>query len=207
MLDRKIVIIGYSGHGLVVVEAALLQGLDIKAYIDKDKVIFNPYELDYLGFEKDDHFAFWNNDFSVILGIGDNNIRTQAAEFFYSKNKEILNVIHPSATVSKYLKKGIGNFIAANATVNPFVTIGDYGIINTGAIIEHECIIGNAVHIAPGVVLAGGVKVDDNSFIGANSVIKEGIKIGKNVIVGAGSVILHDVENNAKIVGNPGRKL
>jgi serine acetyltransferase len=31
--------------------------------------------------------------------------------------------------------------------------------------------------------------------------------IGDDVIIGAGSVVLHNVENNSKLVGNPGRLL
>jgi acetyltransferase-like isoleucine patch superfamily enzyme len=42
-------------------------------------------------------------------------------------------------------------------------------------------------------------------FIGANAVIKQGLVIGDDVIIGAGSVVLHNVENNSKLVGNPGR--
>jgi len=38
VLDKEIVLVGYSGHGLMVGEAALLQDLNLKYYIDKNKV-------------------------------------------------------------------------------------------------------------------------------------------------------------------------
>jgi len=207
VLDKEIVLVGYSGHGMMVGEAALLQDLNLKYYIDKNKVRFNPYELNYMGFERDEFFESWDKDFSIILGIGDNFIRDSAAKFFNAKGIEVLNISHPSAIISNYAKLGRGNFIAANVSVNPFVTIGDYCILNTGAIVEHECKIGNSVHVAPGAVLAGNVEIGDYSFVGANSVIHQGVKLGKNVVIGAGSVILKDIENNKKIVGNPGREL
>jgi acetyltransferase-like isoleucine patch superfamily enzyme len=49
--------------------------------------------------------------------------------------------------------------------------------------------------------------VGDRTFIGANAVIKQGVVIGDDVIIGAGSVVINNVENNSKLVGNPGRVL
>jgi sugar O-acyltransferase (sialic acid O-acetyltransferase NeuD family) len=205
VLDKEVVLIGYSGHGMVVAEAAKLAHIDIQGYTEIKKAIRNPFELEYLGFEMDAAFKAWNTDKQYVLGIGDNRIRQKAGDFIISKKKEILNVIHPSASVSQQVVMGIGNFVARNAAINPLVTLGDFCIINTGAIVEHECAIGNAVHIAPGAVLTGNVSVGNSTFIGANAVIKQGVKIGKNVIIGAGSVIIKDVADNQKVVGNPSR--
>jgi sugar O-acyltransferase (sialic acid O-acetyltransferase NeuD family) len=205
VLDKEVVLIGYSGHGMVVAEAAKLAHIYIQGYTEIKKAIRNPFELEYLGFEMDAAFKGWNTDKQYVLGIGDNRIRQKAGDFIISKKKEILNVIHPSASVSQQVVMGIGNFVARNAAINPLVTLGDFCIINTGAIVEHECAIGNAVHIAPGAVLTGNVSVGNSTFIGANAVIKQGVKIGKNVIIGAGSVIIKDVADNQKVVGNPSR--
>lgn len=207
MLDKKVVLAGYSGHGLVVADAALEQGLDLLFYTEMKPVSENPYNLKYLGFEGDPEFSHWNEDYTYALAIGSNTIRRKTAETILSRNKGLVNIIHPRSSVSKSLSSGIGNFINNCAAVNSQVVIGDYCILNTGSILEHECHLGDAVHIAPGAVLAGGVRVGDNSFIGANSVIREGVRIGKNVIIGAGSVVLGDVADNMKIVGNPGRRI
>nr|WP_262894730.1 acetyltransferase [Salegentibacter maritimus] len=198
--------VGYSGHGLVVAEAAKLTGLNITEYTETKKVSLNPFKLEYLGFERDEEFEAWTTDKQYVLGIGDNHIRQKAGNFIISKNRKVLNVIHPSASLSEHVQTGIGNFIARNAAINPLVSLGDFCIINTGAIVEHECTIGNAVHIAPGAVLAGNVSVGNGTFIGANVVIKQGVKIGENVVVGAGTVVLNDVADNKTIVGNPGKE-
>jgi len=205
VLDKEVVLIGYSGHGFVVAEAAKLSRLNIKGYTEIKEATQNPFELEYLGFEMDTAFKGWNTDQDYVLGIGDNLIRQKAGDFIISKKKEILNVVHPSASVSKKVIMGIGNFIARNTAINPGAILGDFCIINTGAIIEHECTLGDAVHVAPGAVLTGNVSVDDRTFIGANAVIKQGVKIGKDVIIGAGSVVISDVANNKKVVGNPSR--
>lgn len=204
--ENKIILVGYSGHGYVVAESALLLNLPLKFYCEFNEMINNPYKFEYIGFERDADFKGWGSNYSFILGIGDNNLRIKTAKFILDKNKLIHTVINPFASISKYAHIGDGSFIARNVIINPFVSIGNYCIINTGSIIEHECVIGDGVHIAPGAVLLGNVKVGENSFIGANAVIKEGIVIGKNVIVGAGSVVLKDILDGEKIVGNPAKK-
>src|SRR5690606_12573912 len=114
--------------------------------------------INYLGDEGSDSFD-WNSVDKFILGIGDNKIRQKVAKLIISKEKILLNVIHPTSIISKYATFGIGNFVAANATINALAQIGNHCILNTGCIIEHECIIADGVHIAPGVVLAGNVTV------------------------------------------------
>jgi len=203
----KIGIIGYSGHGFVVADAALMAGMPLKFYSEKFERERNPFKLEYLGFDGDTDFSGWRENYKFILGIGDNKIRNGIALRVLAYKKDLLNVIHPDALISDHVELGIGNFISKRAAVNPLASIGNFCILNTGCIVEHECKIGNAVHIAPGAVLAGNVEVGDLSFIGANSVIKQGVKVGSNVIIGAGSVILKDVSDNKKIVGNPGRMI
>ena len=207
MLDKKIILAGYSGHGFVVAEAAIVLNLPLKYYSEFNELNINPFNLDYLGFEGDGAFAGWDNSYDFILGIGDNLIRNKVAQLIKTKNKKILNIIHPLASIGLKVTIGEGNFIAKNVAVNPLARIGNYCILNTGCIIEHECVIENGVHIAPGVVLAGNVTVGENTFIGANAVVKQGVSIGKNVVIGAGTVVIRDVLDNIKIAGNPAREI
>lgn len=207
MLNKEVVLVGYSGHGYVVADAAITSKMNLRYYTDKNQITKNPYDLTYLGFEGDLDYKFFDKEFNYILGIGDNLIRIKTADLLISKGVELPNIIHPAASISAKVKFGIGNFISRNVSVNALVELGDICILNTGCIIEHECIIGNGVHIASSAVLAGNVEIGENTFVGANSVIKQGVKIGANVIIGAGSVILNDIADNRKIVGNPGREL
>ena len=207
MSENKIVLIGYSGHGLVVAETAKATNMNLRYYTEKKVMKQNPYQLDYLGFEDNPAFSSWDESYDFILGIGNNNIRKRLAKLTFSKKKKLLNVINPSANISEYTIIGQGNFIAKNAIVNILAKIGDYCILNTGCIIEHECVIANGVHIAPGALLLGGVKVGEQTFIGSNSVIKENVTIGQNVIIGSGAVVINDVADHSKIVGNPGKAI
>ena len=207
MLDNSAILIGYSGHGFVIVEAAIENGIYILGYSDKQESTLNPFKLKYLGFEKEENFIGWKKNNSFILGIGDNRLRQNIAKQIEDKNQEIKTVIHSSASISSSSIVGSGTFINRNVSINALAVIGKNVILNTGCIIEHECFLEDAVHIAPGAVLAGNVFIGERSFVGANSVIKQGIVIGKDVIIGAGSVIIKDVLDGKKIVGNPSREI
>lgn len=204
MLDKEVVLVGYSGHGFVVAEAAILNRFPVKYYTETKPVGFNPFDLQFVGFEGNPSEAWMEKDY-FILGIGNNRIRQRAAETLTANGKSILNVLHPTISLSKRSEMGTGNFFARNVSIPLLVSIGNNCILNTGCIIEHGCKIGNAVHVGPGAVLTGNVSVGHLSFVGANAVIKQGVKIGENVVIGAGTVVLEDVPDNSTIVGNPGR--
>lgn len=205
MLDYNLILVGYSGHGYVIGDVAQELGANLIGYSDKMAVTYNPFGLEYLGFEEEEDFVGWQRSSAFIIGIGDNFIRQKIAELIETKQKEVKTIISNSASVSKYGKIGRGVFVNRNVSVNAFAEIGNHVILNTGCIIEHDCIVGNAAHVAPGAVLAGNVQIGDRSFIGANTVVKQGVKIGNDVIIGAGSVIINDIPDGKKVVGNPGK--
>ena len=208
MSDRvkEAVLLGYSGHGYVVAEAALLQGNELIGYAEARRLNQNPFDLDYLGDETQAGFN-WDSCQYYILGVGSNVIRARIAKRVMDAGGKCLQVIHPSASIAQVVKIGSGTFIARNVAVNPLVQIGENVILNTSCSIDHECQIGSNAHIAPGAVLAGNVIVGDGAFIGANAVIKEGVKIGEHALIGAGSVVINDVASQQKLAGNPARSL
>jgi sugar O-acyltransferase (sialic acid O-acetyltransferase NeuD family) len=203
--DKSVILVGYSGHAYVVAETVLDNGFDIIGYSDKGKVDFDPYNLPYLGFERENDFVGWLKEIPFVLGIGDNKLRQNIANLIEDKGKEIQTIIHKTANISMNATIGTGSFINKNVSVNSLVRIGKNVILNTGCIVEHECVLQDAVHIAPGAVLAGNVTVGERTFVGANSIIKQGIVIGKDVIIGAGSVVITNIPDGKKVVGNPGR--
>ena len=202
--NAKAILLGFSGHGLVVSEAATLSGIQIVGYTDHKKTHINPYKFDFLGDENDSNFN-WENCNSYLLGVGSNTIRERLALRVEKAGGKCMTVVHPTSSLASTVVIGEGTFVARNAAVNPLVRVGKNAILNTSCTIDHECIIGNNVHIAPGAVLAGNVVIKDGAFIGANAAVKQGITIGRNAIVGAGSVVLKNVEENQVVVGIPAR--
>ncbi|NEV92738.1 acetyltransferase [Psychroflexus sp. YR1-1] len=207
MLNKKAVLVGYSGHALVVGDTAILSGIDLSYYTDKRENTNNVFNLEYLGFEGDVYYRHWSKNYSYILGIGDNSIREKTAQILLKNQQEILNIHHKSASISKLAKLGKGCFVGSHVSLNALASIGDFCVLNTGCIIEHECNIQQSSHIAPGAVLAGNVSVGCRTFVGANSVIKQGVKIGDDVIIGAGSVVINDIPDHTTVVGNPTKEI
>jgi sugar O-acyltransferase (sialic acid O-acetyltransferase NeuD family) len=205
VLDKELILIGYSGHGYVVAETAFENGFDLIGYSERYRIEKNPFNLEYLGFEKDEDFVGWGKKASFLLGIGDNALRQKIASLIESRGECLSSLVHSSASVSNSALIGSGTFINKNVSVNALVVVGKNVILNTGCIIEHECVLSDAVHIAPGAVLAGKVSVGERTFVGANAVLKQGIVIGKDVVIGAGTVVITNIPDGKKVVGNPGK--
>src|SRR5690606_4269047 len=107
-------------------------GLPLDFYCERTAVKSNPYNLGYLGFEGDVDFKGWERDLNFVLGIGDNALRHRIGLEILRRNRTILNVVDPTASISIYSSRGTGNFIARQVTLNTLATIGNFCILNTG---------------------------------------------------------------------------
>ena len=204
-MTNKAVIIGYSGHSYVVIDTLLTNGYQVLSYCEAHKKAENPYQLAYLGDEKEMQVIEKLKSMSAFIGVGENAIRENIYKYLTANEINCPYVIHKSACVSALSEISDATVIMPGAVVNAKSIIGKAVICNSSSVIEHECVIGDYSHVAPGAVLAGNVRIGKNTFVGANSVIKEGIIIGSNVIIGAGSVVVKDIADGALVYGNPAR--
>lgn len=202
------VVIGYSGHGLVAAGILNLMGRKVTAYCDVEEKEDNPLNIKYLGNETIPEVAGLLVDGNFFIAIGNNYARKQVQIKLKEFGKKPATIIHPSSIVD--INSTInpwGVMVCAGVCINPFSTIEEGAILNTSCIIEHECKVGSFAHIGPGAILCGKVTVGDSSSVGAGAVIKQNITIGKNVVIGAGAVVLKDIGDNICIVGNPAKRL
>lgn len=199
-----LILIGYSGHAYVCADNALLNNYDIVGYCDTEEKRVNPFQLDYLGKEKE--YLSSERDGVLFVSIGSNNLRETIMKRF--PDKVFVNLIHPRSIVSQKasLEPDANILVGAGVMVNPLAKIAKGVILNTACVVEHECVIDEYAHIAPGAVLAGNVKIGKRTFVGANAVIKQGVVVGNDVIIGAGAVVIKDVPDGVTIVGNPARR-
>jgi len=141
----------------------------------------------------------------TIVAISMNDIRTAHFKKLQSMGMELMNAIHPTASVASNARLGVGITIAMGAIICTGVNINNNVIISTGAIIDHENEIGENVYLGTGCSLAGRVTVKNNTLVGIGAVIKENLTIGTNSVIGAGSVVLEDVPDNVIASGTPAK--
>lgn len=202
---KSVFIFGYSGHSYVVIESLIDAGYLIAGYFDYQKAGKNPYNLEYLGFEKNINIKSIVQDSLVFPSIGENTIREKLVVFFDTHNLMQFVAIDPTAHVSKSSILGLSTYIGKNVTVNAQSRLGKGVILNTNCVVEHECTVGDYVHIAPSGVLCGNVSIGKSSFVGANSVVKQNTLVTDHVTIGAGSVVITNINQKGTWVGNPAK--
>jgi sugar O-acyltransferase (sialic acid O-acetyltransferase NeuD family) len=194
---KNLAIIGAGGHGKVIGDIALLSYCEKISFFD-DKVNKNntksfPFNIvgnlnDLKGCLKD-YNAFF-------VAIGDNNSRFNNIQWLKKKKLNIITLVHPASTISKFSSIGRGTCVMANAVINAGSLIKDGVIINTSASIDHDCLIEDYTHISPNCSLSGNVKLGKFSHLGTGTIVHPGVKIGDNVKTAIGTKIFKDTLDN-----------
>lgn len=204
---KRLAILGASGHGAVVADAALLAGWgSIQFFDDRWPAIQAVGHWPVVGGTEALLRAGAAID-GVIVAIGANLVRLAKQETLRAGGLRVVTITHPAAVVSPLAEVGLGCVLFAGAVVNAFATIGAAGIINTGATVDHDCVLADGVHLSPGAHLGGTVRVGRASWIGIGAAVSHGISIGANTIVGAGAAVVDDLDDDLTVVGVPARPI
>jgi UDP-perosamine 4-acetyltransferase len=203
-----VLIVGAGGHGRVVLDI-LRAGKKYKpvGFIDADasligtsihgvKVLGGTNQLTKLRQKKLRH---------AIVAIGENRARQRYAQMLRDNGFDLINAIHPAASVARTAKLGENIVVAAGAVICTDTTISDSVIVNTNAVVDHECFVGEASHICPGALLAGRVRIGEQCFVGLGAKIIQCLNVGNGATIGAGAVVLGDVPDDSTAVGVPAR--
>lgn len=200
-MNKKVIIIGASGHGKVIADIVLKSGDTIRGFLDDFYI-----DDDFLGFPvlgKSDSFRKYSDCYFVVA-IGNAKIREKIVNSL--EGMKFYTAIHPTAIISSIgVHIGEGTVIMANAVINSCATIGKHCIINTSAVVEHDNLIEDFVHVSVGAQLAGTVQVGRMTWIGIGSTVKNNISICRNCMIGAGAVVVNDIKEEGTYVGVPAR--
>lgn len=203
MPNKKVMVIGASGHGKVIADIIHKSGDKVIGFLDDDPAKKEVNQIAVLGKIKD--IEQYKGDTYFIIGIGDNQIRKKIAE-----RNPVLNyytAIHPTAVIGEGVYIGNGTAVMAGVVVNANANIGEHCIINTSAVVEHECVIEDYTHISPQACLCGNVHIGKECHIGAGSTVINNRIIVKKTIIGAGSVVVKDILKPEVYVGIPAKRL
>lgn len=204
-----LVVIGASGHGKVVAEAASAAGFSVIGHLDDVAPTGEPVSgRPRLGScSALPALAAANAGLAVVLGIGDNAGRLAVARQLAALLPDIdfPAIVHPAASVASSAHLGRGVVILAQAVVNPDATLGDFSLVNTGAIVEHDCRLGRSASLAPAAAMGGGSTLGDGAALMMGALLRHRTMVGKHTIVGMGSVVVSDLPPLVVAWGNPAR--
>lgn len=202
MTNKKLYILGASGHGQVVLSILRALNLQVSGFYDDAPDLWGTF---ISGVPVHGSLADFINgqDVQALIALGNNDLRKKIVNLHASETW--FTAIHPAAWVDPSVHLGPGTIVCAGAVLQTQAQIGAHCIINTSASVDHHCIIEDFVHICPGVHLGGNVRIGARSWIGIGSQVIQNIDIGENVLVGAGSTIVTNIPDNAVVMGTPGR--
>ena len=127
-MDKKIILLGYSGHSYSVIDAAHSCGQKIGGYCDLENNETNPFNLKYFGPESK---AIIN----TLSKIGKGTVINTGAIVEHECVIAEYCHIAPGAVLAGKVHIGANSFIGANATVIQGVQIGSNVTIGAGAVV------------------------------------------------------------------------
>ena len=205
----RIVILGASGHGLVVLEAAHAQGYEIAGFVDS----FKPVGLEILGHKVLGHpdqlpaLMRAHRFVGGILAVSNNLTRSTVAAHVQrvAPDFQFVKVVHPRAWISPSATVGAGTLVLTGAIIHATCVVGEHAIVNTKVSLDHESELSAFASLLPGVTTGGGVRVGEFSCVCAGSTLSHQVKIGRHTVVGAGSLVLKDLPDEVLAFGSPAR--
>ena len=207
-MQKKVVIIGASGHARVIADIIKNSNDELIGFLDDNNEIYGKVIFDnkkVLGSTQEKDIKKYE-DYYFIIGIGSNKVRELISNKY--PNLKWYTAIHPNAVIADGTKVGEGTVIMAGVVINTGTIIGKHCIVNTGSSLDHDNILKDYVHISPGSHLAGTVEIGERTWIGAGTTIINNVSIANDNIIGAGATVISNiVETNGTFVGVPVKRI
>lgn len=203
--NRRIVLIGASGHGKVCAGIAELMGYHNILFLD-DAAIEKCGDYRVAGVA-DDFVNYIDDQTDFFVSIGNAACRSEIQTKIEAKTGSIATLIHPASIIDKNTKIRKGSVIAAGAVINTGTSIGRGAIVNTSSSIDHDCQVGDWCHVAVGAHLCGTVFIGDFTWIGAGAIVSNNLTVCPGCMVGAGAVVIKNIEESGTYIGVPAKRI
>jgi len=140
-----------------------------------------------------------------FIAIGDNYARKFVRDVILSliPNFNFLNAIHPTVSIGRNTKLGVGIAVMSMGVVSSDCVVEDFCILNSGAILGHNSYMSEYSHLSANSIAGAKTEIGKFSAINLGVTIIDRTSIGENTVVGAGAVVLKDLPDNVLAYGNP----
>lgn len=208
---KPLVFLGTNSNLLLYIESAERLGIEVAGIVDSDYFgnTKQLHGLPILGSEHEfadpDRLSWWKERYCFFIGtnwspdtfhVRDVNKRLNFINLIRQYNIEAINLIDPSAFVSKHIRIGQGVYIGPLTCVEPDVEIHDFAQLYYQVGLGHGSIVGENTVLQRRVALTA--RIGKNSYIGMWAKIFRSkiINIGDNVIVSPGLFVSRDLADN-----------
>lgn len=169
MSKKKLLLVGAGGFGRMVAEQAMLQ-YDC-AFVDDGQVVGAEIcGIPVVGGLAD--LPELRKDYDLrVVGIGNNQFRTQVYEKAKALGYVFPNIIAPSAYISPFSKVGCGCVLLQNACIQNGASVGNGVLLNAGTEVHCDAAVGDYALIYTNSVVRTGATVGNLARIGSNCTI------------------------------------
>ena len=200
MKNKKIIILGGSGIGMMAANIAEENGHEVIGFLNNEK---NKYVGKYKkhrvvgDLNKIKKFLKYKD---VFFSLAFKTMKKERLmwEQYLKLNipiNKFITLIHQSAYVpNRYSKIGKGVIICANASVGVDVRIGNNSILMPFSYVGHNSVLKKYVTLANHASIGARVIIGNAAHVGSNSTIKQGVRIGEFSIIGNSTNVLKNVK-------------
>ncbi len=201
-MKDKLIIIGAGGFSKSIIDSISLSKIELVGFIDTYK---QGEHQGYPIIANDINEITDPNNYVYFIGVGDPHTRYAFLNQLKEKKLSIINIIDPSAMISRNVSLGEGIYIGKMCIINSDSKLADGVVVNTRSLIEHGNTIGCCSNISTNVVLNGDIQVGERTFIGSCTVVNGQLNIGSDSIIGSGSVVIRNITDKVVVAGSPTR--
>lgn len=207
----RVVIIGASGHGLVLADVIqICSQFKLVGFLDSNESAALTRDLPGPVIGSPNDIVEFAEKFRIkgfFLGIGDNYRRRQCWDAVRARLPEAAfpALVHPMASISPSAKLSQGTVVLAGAVVGTMAKLGCGVLLNTLSNLDHHGEMAPFSSLAPGAHTGGCVTVGEYSAVSLGANVLHGKTIGSNSIVGAGALVTTDIPDNVTAYGVPAR--